>query len=121
MSEDAGGASASNAVLGPLPRFEAPLTGWGAALLLYSPDQMEAERQRCYELGLATMGVRAHHAECDAQAAEDDRAELLEHLAALVDRYAYDGVPIDSLPVWQEARGVVERMSGPNVANKLPP
>lgn len=40
------------------------------------------------------------------------RAELMKQLQALVDRYAYDGVPSDSLPVLMEARGVLARFGG---------
>lgn len=49
-------------------------------------------------------------------ALESDRDELLARLSALVDRCAYDGVPNDSLPVWQAAHDAVMRRKTPNVA-----
>lgn len=55
----------------------------------------------------ATLKVSLHHTECAAAAAEEDRDELLAHLSALVDRCAFDGVPNDSLPVWQAAHDAV--------------
>lgn len=40
---------------------------------------------------------------------KEDNNELLAHLSALVDRCAFDGVPNDSLPVWQAAHDAVMR------------
>lgn len=58
--------------------------------------------------------VTAHHLECGLLAAEEDRDELLSLLSALVDRCAYDGVPNDSLPVWQAAHDAVMSRKMPN-------
>lgn len=48
-------------------------------------------------------------AERDALQADTD--ELMTQLRALIDRMAYDGVPDDSLPAWNEARGVLARIA----------
>lgn len=68
---------------------------------------LTAERLPTLEAEVATLKVTLHHAECAAAAAEEDRDELLAHLSALVDRCAFDGVPNDSLPVWQAAHDAV--------------
>ena len=39
--------------LSPLPKLIPPADGWDASLMVYRAGQMEAERQRCYALGLA--------------------------------------------------------------------
>ena len=52
--------------------------------------------------------VLNHEGHIERQTATLD--ELLCALGALIERYAFDGVPNDSLPVWQEARGVHARV-----------
>ena len=75
----------------------------GGKLLIEARDALERSQ------------VALHHVECGLRAAEEDRDELLARLSALVDRCAYDGVPIDSLPVWQAAHDAVMSRKTPNV------
>jgi hypothetical protein len=59
------------------------------------------------DAAVAAERVKLHHTECAAQAAEEDRDELLALLSALVDRCAFDGVPNDSLSTWLAAHDAV--------------
>ena len=72
MSEDAGGESASNAVVGMAHEI------WAAAQLVPG-EGIEDGVERIASM-LACFAIRVHHAECDAQAADEERAELLERL-----------------------------------------
>lgn len=56
--------------------------------------------------------VRLSDAVAALAAATAERGDLLCALEMLIERMACDGVPNDSLPEWQEARGVLARARG---------
>lgn len=80
----------------------------GGKLLIWALDELQRLR------------VTLHQVECGLRAAEEDRGELVALMSALVDRCAYDGVPSDSLQVWQTAHDAVMSRKTPPIGTEAP-
>ena len=88
-----------------------------------APHQAEREGGRLLIGALSELQrlrVTLHHVECGLRAAEEDRGELVALMSALVDRCAYDGVPSDSLQVWQAAHDAVMSRKTPPAGTEAP-